>query len=984
MFSRFFKQQPGKVNKAQKQWALQDCRYGVKKKILPLCLKIGNKGMCLKQKVWLLLFFCIFAEKELIRAQEQILAADTLVLPVMHELPDFLQNTLPDRINISIQPLSDTIPTDSLSTSNDSIPRKPGMLEAPVTYQARDSIVLTAGNMAYLFGEGDVKYQQIQLQAERIEMNMDSSVVYAIYDLDSIGSEFGYPLFIDGQEQVEAKSMRYNFKTKKAFAKNVITQQGEGYLSAEVTKKMEDNSMNLLNGQYTTCDEHDHPHFYIQLTKAKTRPGKDIVSGPLYLVIEDVPLPIGLPFAFFPFTDTYSSGIIMPTYGEETTYGFFLRDGGYYFAFSDYVDLALRGEYFTKGSWGLSARSAYRKRYKYSGSIDAAYQLKKMGEKGFDDYSATKGFRVNWSHSQDPKSNPFLTFSASINFSANQFDRNEIKGQALPQTTENTKASSVSMTKRFPNSPWSITANMNISQNSRDSTLNVTLPTLMINMSMTAPFKRKNAIGPELWYEKIKLSYTGNLQNSVRSKESEFLKKNLIRDWQNAMNHQIPISATYTLLDYINITPSFNYQERWYTSKDIMSFDTIKNDFVKDTTRYGFNRVYNYSASISAGTTLYGFYKPWAIFGDFVNMVRHRVEPSVSFSMTPDFGSPKYGYYQYHTYTDRNNVEVKREYPIYRNQLFSGPNSGKTGSISFSLTNNIEAKVRSNQDSTGLKKISLIDNLSYNISYNLAADSLNWTNSRVALRLKLSKSYTLNLSGEFDTYIFGYNENNQVTKLNTPRWKVGKGLGRLNSTGSSLSYTFDNNTMKDNIVVNTIRKLFGLSEPLEANRTSTNTSNDSDEDTRTNQRQNTSTAGTRLRTGQKDQSGDYDDDGYFKTSIPWSINVNYSMSLRYGDFNPRKMEYDYKLTHSLSFTGNLQPAPRWRMNFSGNYDFDIKKISYLALNIARELHCFQMSASVVPVGPFKSYMFSIAASSSLLKDLKYNQSGNYWNGLSWY
>jgi hypothetical protein len=926
--------------------------------------------MCLKQKVWVIMFFCFLTGVISVSAQENILHPDSVILPVIHEISDSLQYVP-----------TDTIPSDTLNLEADTIRARPGMLEAPVTYQAKDSIVLTAGNMAYLFGEGDVKYQQIQLQAERIEMSMDSSVVFATFDVDSTGVEFGYPLYMDGSEQIEAKIMRYNFKTRKAHAKDVLTQQGEGFLMASVTKKMEDNTMNLLGGQYTTCDEHDHPHYYIQLTRAKTRPGKNIVAGPAYLVIEDVPLPIGLPFGFFPFSQTYSSGIIMPTYGEETTHGFYLRDGGYYFAINDYVDLALRGEFYTKGSWGASARSAYRKRYKYSGGLDAAYQVTKWGDKGFDDYSVTKAIRVNWQHSQDAKANPFRTFSASVNFATSQFDRNEIKGQAMPHTTENTKGSSISISQRFPNSPWNISATMNINQNSRDSSLNVTLPTLMINMSMIAPFKRKNAIGPELWYEKIKLSYTGNLQNSITSKESEFFKQNLVRDWRNGMNHRIPISATYSLFNVINISPSFNYQERWYTSKEIKSYDTIQNALVRDTMQYGFYRVYDYNASISAGTTFYGFYKPWSIFGGSVNMIRHRLEPSISYTMTPDFGDPKYGYYKEYSYI-RNGEEWVGSYSPFKDQPFGAPGGGRQGSISFSVSNNIEAKIRSNQDSTGLKKISLIDNLSYNISYNMAADSMNWSPSNVALRLKLSKSYTLNLNMAFDTYTYAYDANTKIAyPINTPRWKVGKGIGRLRSTGTTFNYTFDNST------INTIKGWFGSKGGTGETGAATSQSARADDEDTSPSPASDAPSGTRLRgDSRRNQTGDFDEDGYFSVNIPWSFSISYGMQLAYdyGAFNPAKMEYDYTIRHTLSFNGNIQPTSKWRLTFSGSYDFDQKKIPYLALNVSRELHCFQMSASIVPVGYRKSYMFSIAVSSSLLKDLKYNQSSNYWNGLNWY
>ena len=453
----------------------------------------------------------------------------------------------------------------------DSIPRKNG-LEAPVSYQAKDSIVMTGANWAFLYGASDVKYQQIQLQSERIEMNMDSSLVYATFGKDTLGNEFGYPVFIDGQQQYESKSMRYNFGTKKGYITDVITQQGEGYVTAGRTKKTEGDALNMVGGRYTTCDEHEHPHFYIKMTKAKVRPNKDIVTGPVYMVFEDVPLyPIGLPFCFFPFSDSYSSGVIMPTFGDESTRGFYLRDGGYYFALSDYMDLAVTGEIYTKGSWGLSARSNYRKRYKYSGSFNASYLVTRLGDKGLPDYSKSKDFKLNWTHTQDPKANPYRSFSASVNFSTSSYDRNNMNSfypgsQGFADANQNTKGSSINITQRFPNNPFTISATMNVNQRSKDSTISLTLPDITVTMSRIYPFKRKNKVGKDRWYEKISMSYNGYLRNSIDTKENLLFKSSLVKDWKNAMQHQIPVSATFSLFKYLNISPTVNYTERWYTN----------------------------------------------------------------------------------------------------------------------------------------------------------------------------------------------------------------------------------------------------------------------------------------------------------------------------------------------------------------------------------------------------------------------------------
>lgn len=883
-----------------------------------------------------------------------------------------------DRLNVPQDSLL-VAPTDSAALATDSVPKKNG-LDAPVSYQATDSIVMTAGNWAYLFGEGDVKYQNIELQSELIEMNMDSSIVYAKFGLDSIGQEFGYPLFKEGEQQYESKTMRYNFGTKKGYITDVITQQGEGYVTAGRTKKMEGDILNMVGGRYTTCDEHEHPHFYIQMTKAKVRPNKNIVTGPVYLVMEDVPLyPIGLPFCFFPFSSTYSSGIIMPTFGDESSRGFFLRDGGYYFALSDYMDLAVLGEIYTKGSWGLSAKSSYKKRYKYSGSFNASYLVTKLGDKGLPDYSLSKDFQVRWSHTQDSKANPYLSFSASVNFSTSSYDRNNQNSYyastgSYAAVNQNTKSSSINITKRFANNPFTISANMSINQTTRDSSIAVTLPSMTITMSRTFPFKRKRAVGKERWYEKISMSYSGTFSNSITTKENLLFKSNLIKDWNNAMQHSIPLSATFQLFKYINISPSFNYKERWYTSKIERAYDPQKQTLVARDTTYGFYRIYDFNGSISASTTLYGFFKPLPFLGKKVEMIRHRMEPSVTVSAAPDFGSTRFGYYQTYVYQDANGVDHEYTYSPFAHNMYGVPSTGKQGNISFSVNNNIEMKVRSDKDSTGFKKISLIDKLSLSMSYNMAADSFQWSDLNVGLRLKLSKSYTLNLNGVFDTYT--YNENGQ--RVNIPRWKAGKGIGRLRSTSTSFSYTFNNDTFK---------KWFGGGDEKKSNTTANNENPTDPNDPNSaldpeNDGETEKKSGRLL--GKKKETGDIDEDGYTIASIPWSFSFNYGLSLRYGSFDKIRREYKYALSHSLSFNGNIQPTKNWRFNFNATYDFDAKKISYMTCNITRDLHCWNMSANFVPIGPYKSYSFSIAVSSSLLKDLKYDKHSNYRDGQTWY
>jgi hypothetical protein len=932
---------------------------------------------------------------------------------------DLQKNIIP---NDTIQPLIDsltamtdslkTVPdslwtitgADSLKTASDSLPvdtvKKKGVLEAAVEYQSQDSIVWTAGNMAYLYGEGDVKYQNIELKADVIQMDMDSSLLYATHSVDSLGEEFGFPVFKDGEQQeLEARNMSYNFKSRKAIARHIITQQGEGFVIADVAKKRPNDMLDIKNGHYTSC-ELPEPHFYFNMTKAKVRPGKDIVTGPVWLVVEDVPLPIALPFAFFPFTDSYSSGIIMPTYGDEMARGFFLRNGGYYFALSDYFDFALIGELYTKGSWGLSGRTSYKKRYKYSGNFDLSYLITVMGDKGLPDYTQSKDFKVHWSHTQDPIANPYRTISASVDFSTSSYDRKQLNSLYTYATTQNNKGSSVNLTQRFPNKPFSISATMNINQRSQDSSVSVTLPDLTFTLSRIYPFKRKNPIGKERWYEKISMSYTGFLRNNISTKEDRLFKSNLVKDWQNGMQHTIPISATYSLFDYVNISPSLNYTERWYTHKILQEYDFDKKTLAPTDTVYGFYRLYNYSASISASTTLYGMYaiSSWNPLRKWVKMVRHRMDPSISYSMTPDFGDPKYGYYYNYVTLDATNTpifganprEASGVYSPFDRQLFGIPGRGKSGSVNLAIDNNIEAKIASSSDSTGETKLSLIDKLSGSMSYNLAADSFQWSDLSTAVRIKFGKLYTLNLNMMWDTYTWTVNEGTtQPRRVNKTRWEAGKGFGRLRSTGTAFSYTFNNETFK---------KWFGRSADNEKKknkqRGEENYSDDENYDPNDPyaqqnledeplEKDNSRKSGSLLNKKKKVE-GDYDEDGYYVTSVPWSLSFSYSMSLAYGDFDREKMEYKYKINNALSFNGSIQPTKNWKVNFNATYDWDAQKISYMTCSISRTMHCFQMSASIIPIGPLKSYSFSISANASMLKDLKYDQSSTPYSRQAWY
>lgn len=864
---------------------------------------------------------------------------------------------------------ADTASVDTISPKG----KKEQALDAPVIYECNDSIVFTNGGYAYLYGKGKVNYEQIELTADVITMNMDSSTVYATGVVDTAGVMQGKPVFKDGSTPYESQIMRYNFKTKKGFINNVVTQQGEGYVTSNDAKKDANDILYMQNGRYTTCDNHEHPHFYLALTKAKVRPKKNVVFGPAYMVIEDVPLPLAIPFGFFPFSSKYSSGFIMPTYGDEMNRGFYLRDGGYYFAISDMMDLALRGEIFTKGSWGVSAQSNYNKRYKFSGNVNFSYLVTKTGDKNMPDYSESKDFKIAWTHRQDAKANPNSTFSASVNFATSSYERSNLDSYYDPNLyAQNTKTSSVSYSRTFADAGVTVSGTFNIAQTMRDSSISVTLPSLNISMSKKFPFRRKKRVGKERWYEKISIGYTGQLDNSIDTKDNLLFKSNLIKDWENGMRHNIPISATFQLFKYINVTPSFNYTSRWYTRKIKKDYDPAQQDVVVTDTTYGFYRVYDYNASLSLNTKLYGFYQPWKkLFGDKIQMIRHVLTPSVSFSAAPDFGKKRYGYYKTVTYTDPDGEVRTEEYSPYEGSMFSYPGRGRQGSVTFSLANNLEMKVKSDRDSTGVRKISLIDDLSASMSYNFAAATRPWSDLSMNLRMKLTKNYTLNLNTSFATYAYEFDkETGRVVVGDRTEWSYGR-FGRFQGMGTSFSYTFNNETWK---------KWFGSGEDEESNAG----------ENQDGAGENTERASR--KEGEK-QKAALDADGYMAFKMPWSLSLSYSFNLRENTYgmdpnriNKKTMRYPYEIVHTLSASGNLKIANRWNMSFSTSYDFDAHKIAQTTLTITRDLHCFTMSCSVTPFGLWKSYNFSIRANSSMLADaLKWDKRNNSNNSnVQWY
>ena len=862
----------------------------------------------------------------------------------------------------------DSLGMDSLAADTT---KKKEPLDAPVIYEASDSIVFTKEGYAHLYGEGKVNYQNIELTSAVITMNMDSSTVYATGVTDTAGVETGSPIFKDGETPYESKIMRYNFKTKKGFINSIVTQQGEGYVTSEEGKKGANDEIYMRHGKYTTCDNHEHPHFYLKLSMAKVRPKKNVVFGPAQLVVEDVPLPIAVPFGFFPFNSSYSSGFIMPTYGDEMNRGFYLRDGGYYFAISDQMDLKVLGEVFTKGSWGLSAASNYNKRYKFSGSFNASYLVTKTGEKNMPDYSVSKDFRIQWSHRQDAKANPNSSFSASVNFATSSYDRSSLSSLYNPQQySQNTKASSVSYSRNFPEIGLNISGAFNITQNTRDSSLSMTLPDVNISLNRIYPFKRKKSAGDERWYEKISLQYTGSITNSISTKDN-LLFKTPLTQWENGMQHKIPVSATFNLFKYINIVPSFNYTERWYLRKVKQSYDAspTSRDHVKRDTINGFNHLYDYNLSLQMNTKLYGMYKPLFMKSKELQ-IRHVFTPTVSYTYTPDFGKSRYGYYDTYTYTDEDGEVRTVEYSPYEGAVYGYPGKNMSQNISFSIDNNIEMKMKSDKDTTGYKKISLIDQLGASLSYDVA--NKKWSDLSMNLRLKLTKSYTFNMNASFATYAYQFDENGNVVVGDRTEWSYGR-FGRFQGYSGSFSYTLNNDTFK---------KLFGKKEEDKKNKDNKGKEENEDEETEEETEEQNNNSNMR-----KTEKASVDSDGYLAFKLPWSVSLSYSYSIREDrskDINIKTMRYPYSLTHSLNVSGNFKIGSRWNMTYSTGYDFTSKEMSMTTLNITRDLHCFNMSCGLV-FGPFTSYNFSIRANSSMLTDaLKWDQRSNTGSAVTWY
>ena len=858
-------------------------------------------------------------------------------------------------------------PSATVATPGDSVihrvPKKSkDAIASEVNYSSKDSAVFYMGGVAFLYGTAKVTYQDLELQSSVIRLRMDSSLVQARGRVDSTGALVETPVFKQGKDQYESKAIDYNFKTQKGLIRGVMTQQGEGYVTSEKAKKLNDGTFQMVDGKYTTCDDHDHPHYYLDLTKAKVKPKEYVVTGPAYMVVLDVPIPLFLPFGYFPFTSKYSSGLLMPTFGEENSRGFYLRNGGYYFALNQHYDLAIRGDVYSKGSWGLNATSRYRKRYKYNGNFYASYQKTVYGiDENLPDYSEMKDVKVTWRHQQDAKANPFSTLSASVDFSSSSYNKNNVDSYYNPSTySENNKSSSVNYALTVPNTPFSLSTNATLNQRQSDSTLSLSLPNIYLNMSRFYPFKRKSSVGKDRWYEKLYLSYNMNFNNTYTTKEDQFSTDRILKDGSNGFKHSFSTGASYTVLKYFVLSPSVSYNERWYFKKINQAWDSTNEVVARDTSN-GIYRVYDVSTKLDLSTQLYGFYKPVPfLFGHKISMIRHVFRPTVGFSWVPVIDNDNVGHYSRRIpgSSDYNSID----YNYFSGSLFGTSSNVRQGYVNLSVNNNVEMKVASSKDSSGFRKISLIDNLAASTSYDMFADSLKWSDIATNLRLRLTKQVSVTVSATFTPYTYQLNQYGSPTKVDVTEWEKNHRLARMRNVQTSFGYTFSNDMFKK-----------GGSKNNDANENEENDPN-----------------GFSKKDEEKDKSKklDTDNNGYQKFTLPWHFRFDYSVEYGDQEFNKRKLTYDQDITQSLNFSGSINFTKNWEVTFSSGYDFEEKDISYSSVGITRDLHCWFASLNMVPFGDNFSYNFHIGVRASMLQDLKYEQrkrASDYpvWND-KWY
>ena len=846
-----------------------------------------------------------------------------------------LSDTLRSASNQSIDSLL-VLPADTAGKR-----KERNFLEEVINGKNKDSLYYDVrGKMVHIYEKGDVTYGNMNIKSDYMRVTMDAKEILAYGKADTSAYGHTRPEFTEAGSTYTMDTVIYNIDTKRAKIYGVVTKDGEGYLTGKEVKLMDDQSFNIKGGVYTTCEHTDHPHFYISMSKAKFIPGKKIVSGPLFLVIADVPLPVMIPEIFFPMNTERKTGFIMPSYGEENLRGFYLKNGGYYFHINDYLDFKVTGGIYSLGSWEVNAASSYRVRYKYSGSLGFDYAKTISGDKGSADYQNSSNIKLTWTHSQDSKFNPNSTFSANVNFSTPGFNKNASNNLSEYLSAQTT--SSISYSHSWKGTPMSLSANMNYSQNFNNGDVALGLPNINFNVSRFFPFKRKVMVGKERWYEKISMTYKAQLQNTLNTKYEDMLKPETLDKFKNGVKHSLPISASFNILGFINLSPSVNYTERWYFRRIDQHWDPDHNAIMQDTTR-GFYRVYDYNASVSANTTLYGMYQ-FKSPKSYVKAIRHTINLSASASVAPDFGDPKYGYWK-EVQSSADGTKTRR-YSPFSGEMYGVPSSGRNASVSLSVDQTLEAKIASDEDTTGVKKVKIIDNFSFSLNYNFLADSMKLANIPVRIRSNIIKNFGINISMTLDPY-----EVDKTTGKRYDKLLIKRGIpGRISSTGWSCGYTFRSSDLYTEGTINDISKQY----PEYSNPYFYDPNDPLDPALR-----------RQLMTSQ-----------YYDFSMPWNFSFNYSI-------NYTNNGVKAKVTNTLGFNGSLtlDKDKKWAISYTGGYDFDAHELTPGTVTLVRDLHCWQMNFTCVPFGYRKSWSFNISVKSSILQDLKYEKNSSHYDNM---
>jgi len=853
-------------------------------------------------------------------------------------VPDTLSLAPDDSIRISGDTLLLTgdslfISSDSLSADSSSLePEKKSSLEAKVDYKAEDSLRFDIKKQRmFLFNQGDISYTDINLKANYVEIDFPQNMIYAHGSRDSLDKEIGVPEFTQGNLKFKSKIMNYNYKTKKGYIRRVFTQQDEGYLHGQVVKKMADDITYIKTGSYTTCSNEEHPHFEFRFSKAKVIPDNKVITGPAYLVIAEVPTPIFIPFGYFPNKSGQRSGIILPTYGESANRGFFLENGGYYWAISQYMDLKILGDIYSRGSWAIKPTFTYVKRYKYNGILKFGYALNKIGVPGSPDYQKRKDFEFRWVHNQDRKARPNSNFSANVNIVSNTFNKYN-PSSSTEAYLSNTFQSSINYSTSFGGNYY-LNLNFNHSQNTITKEINFSFPQISFSVNQFYPFRKKLRSGKLKWYEQIGLKYNLDLENRYNTYDSALFQPGWYKDMQNGIRHSIPISGTWRIFKYINFTNSLSLRDRMYFSyihksyvDSIVTADTTYPAYYKTDTIYGFKNAFDFNFSSSLNTRIYGMFQ---FKGGPVKAIRHVLTPAVTFSYTPNFGAPGWGYYKE---IENDTSATPGTYSIFQGSLYGGPPASQAGIVTFSLSNNLEMKVRNRKDTvTGVKKIVLIDNFVIATSYDISKDSLNWSPITMSGRTSIFRGLNIQYSSRWDPYAL----DSLGRRTNASEWKVNHRLLRLDNT------TWD----------------IGLSYSLSSDKVG---------------KKKEATKGTEQEQEDLQRYYDY----YVDFDIPWSFSFNYNF--RYAStWDNTQQKRVPKIIQTLSFSGQLNITPKWKITLTTGWDFTNNQLGYTSVNIYRDLHCWEMSFGWVPKGAQQQWNFSINVKASLLQDLKLNKKKDF-------